>query len=140
VDGFVQPLAAVYPKALARDAERLLAADRRSAQALLEVAGFRRVAEHELPGLEPLRSLDTPEAYLEAVRRDEPGARATLALGERSLEVEIGTLGEVLARAAPGLGPLAGCAVRLAGCERVRDPRVPVGRERVRVIDEAGER
>jgi molybdopterin-guanine dinucleotide biosynthesis protein A len=131
VDGFVQSLAAVYPKALARDAERLLAAGRRSAVGLLENAGFRRVRPDELPELAPLRSLDTPQAYLDAARADEPDARATLVLGERSAHVPIGTLGEVLARAARELGDPGACAARLAGCERTIDPRIPVGRERV---------
>ena len=105
--------------------------NRRSAIGLLEGAGFRRVAASELPDAGSLCSLDTPQAYLEAVRRDEPGARATLVLRERTLEVPVGTLGEVLASAA--LADPDGYAVRLAGCERVSDPGVPVGRERVGV-------
>jgi molybdopterin-guanine dinucleotide biosynthesis protein A len=136
LDGVVQPLAAVYPKVLAREAGRLLAAGRGSAIGLLESAGFRRVAAGELPDSGSLRSLDTPRDYLEALRRDEPGARATLVLRERTLEVAVGTLGEVLALA--GIADPDRYAVRLAGCERVSDPGVPVGRERVDVARAAG--
>jgi molybdopterin-guanine dinucleotide biosynthesis protein A len=130
--GVLQPLAAVYPRALAREAERLLAAGRGSVIGLLESAGFRRVSAGDLPDPESLRSLDTPQAYLEAVRRDEPGARVTLVLRERALEVPVGTLGEVLAFG--GLVDPDRYAVRLAGGERVSDPGVPVGRERVDVM------
>jgi molybdopterin-guanine dinucleotide biosynthesis protein A len=132
VDGFVQTLAAVYPKTLARAAELLIAQGRMSAAGLLETAGFRRVGAHELPDLDSLRGLDTPQAYLEAVRRDDPGARARLEHRGRSAEVPIGTLGEVLARGAPELGGRS-WRVALAGCACMRDPNVPVGGERVTV-------
>jgi hypothetical protein len=94
------------------------------------------VRADELPDADSLRGLDTPQAYLEAVRRDDPGARAIVELRDRSVTTPIGTLGEVLARAAPELAGRCG-RVSLAGCERVSDPGVPVGGERVIVRDEA---
>jgi molybdopterin-guanine dinucleotide biosynthesis protein A len=137
VDGIVQTLAAVYPRTLAQDAERLIAQGRMSAVGLLETAGFRRVRADELPDLDALRGLDTPQAYLEAVRQDDPGARAMLEFRGRAAELPIGTLGELLARGAPELAGH-GWRASVAGCACVQDLRVPVGAERVIVSDAAG--
>jgi molybdopterin-guanine dinucleotide biosynthesis protein A len=141
VDGFVQPLAAVYARAWADRAEELLAAGRGSALALLEAGGFRRVPSLALPDRDSLCSLDTPQAYLDALRRDVPGACAFVQWRERQAEVPVGTLGEVLSAASgvlAGVDPRALTRTRrvaLAGCGGVRDLQVPVGCERVRVLD-----
>jgi molybdopterin-guanine dinucleotide biosynthesis protein A len=68
VDGHVQTLAAVYPRSALRCAERLIAAGRLRPLYLLEAERYRRVLPHELPGLESLRSFNTPEEYLRAVQ------------------------------------------------------------------------
>jgi molybdopterin-guanine dinucleotide biosynthesis protein A len=133
VGGVVQPLAAVLPKAAAAEAERLIAAGRLSARGLLEAIGFRRVGSDELPGLDSLRSLDTPDAYLEAVRREHPSASALVEYCGVGARVPIGVLAQVLAVAVPSIGACSGGAVSdafqvsLPGLARVRDARAPVG-------------
>jgi molybdopterin-guanine dinucleotide biosynthesis protein A len=133
VGGFVQPLAAVYPKSAVHEAERRMAQGSMSAHGLLEAIGFRRVAAEELPDLDALRSLDTPAGYLEAVRGIEPHASAVVELRGRRREVPIGTLAELLARAAPELAACVdgelprGVRVSLPGLECARDARAPVG-------------
>jgi hypothetical protein len=127
-DGVLQPLSAVYPRALAGEAERRLAAGPTSAVGLLESANLRRIAAETLPDAEALRSLDTPEAYLEAVRRDEPEACATLEVFGRSVRVPIGSLAELLARFAPELSATrAGYRIALSGSDCALDGRAPVG-------------
>jgi molybdopterin-guanine dinucleotide biosynthesis protein A len=145
VGGFVQSLAAVLPRSAEAEAGRLIAAGRTSAHGLLEALGFRRVLADELPGLEPLRSLDTPEAYLEAVRAGDPGAWAQVEFRGSSARVPIGTLGEVLELAVPGIGSCVGgrvpeaFRVSIAGLCPARDARAPVGPgERVIVREEEG--
>jgi molybdopterin-guanine dinucleotide biosynthesis protein A len=152
IDGHVQVLAAVYPRALAEAADALLRAGRMRPLFLLEAAGFRRVGAAELPELDSLRSFNTPQEYLAAVRADDPGARATLELlgqarrlaGRAQLEVPVGTLGEVLAHAEPGIGAYSeGTLSRrylfsLDGRRFVRDPELPIGAgEHVIVMDAA---
>jgi molybdopterin-guanine dinucleotide biosynthesis protein A len=152
VDGFVQTLCAVYPRRLACEADRLISEGRMRPLFLLEAAGFRHVRPDELPDVEALRGLNTPELYLEAVRCAEPGATATLELlgqarrrvGRSAVSVAVGTLGEVWARGAPELGACQGgeipreYLVSLDGRTFVRDARVPIGPgEHVIVMDAA---
>jgi molybdopterin-guanine dinucleotide biosynthesis protein A len=141
VDGFVQTLAAVYPRAALPCAEALLEAGRMRPLHLLEAAGYRKVPADALPGVRAVRGFNTPDEYLAAVRECEPGARATLEflgrsrmiLGRRELEVPIGTLAELLAHARPALelmedGRVARpFLVSLDGRSFVRDGRIPVG-------------
>lgn len=140
-EGFVQPLAAVYPARGAEIADRLLAGGERKPKKLLDALSFRAVAAEELPDVRSLRGFNTPGAYLEAVRSLTPDARATveffgrprLALGERRREAPIGTLGEVLEKAAPEIRWLDGgelsreYLVSLDGRAFVRDLGLPVG-------------
>jgi len=79
VDGRVQTLAAVYPRSALPCAERLIAAGRLRPLFLLEAERYRQVLPHELPELESLRSLNTPEEYRRAVleTHGEPTATAT---------------------------------------------------------------
>jgi len=150
VDGFVQTLAAVYPRAAAECADRLLAAGRRRPLDLLESQRFERVDPGALPEVEAWRGFNTPDEYLAAVRASgdsrpvalELFGRARLAAGRRELEAPVGTLGEVLAVAPPELGLVQGdrvarpYLVSLDGHEFVRDLSVPVGPgERVIVLD-----
>jgi len=127
-DGVVQPLSAVYPKTLAAEAERRLAMGPRSAVGLLESAGLRRVSVGALPDPDSVRSLDTPEAYLEAVRRMQPGAHATLEVPGHSIPVPIGSLADLLSRFAPELCQDPGAyRVSLPGSECACDSRAPLG-------------
>jgi molybdopterin-guanine dinucleotide biosynthesis protein A len=152
VDGYVQTLCAVYPRRAAAEAAALLAAGRRRPLDLLEAVGFRRVAPEELPDVAATRGLNTPEAYLSAVRADLADATATLELlgqarrrtGQAELEVSVGTLAEILAQAGPDLGALAGgelsrhYLVSLEGRRFLRDLAVPIGPgEHVVVMDAA---
>jgi len=144
VDGIPQPLAAVLPRSAAREAERLLASGRASARAVLDAVGFRPVQAAELPGLDSLRSLDTPEAYLEAVRSERPDARARVEFRSGSTRVPVAALGQVLERAIPGIGVCDGprvsgaFRVSIPGLAEARDARAPVGADelvRVREVD-----
>ncbi len=152
LDGHVQTLCAVYPRAAGAAAEALLAAGRRRPLDLLEALDFRRVEAHELPSLEPTRGFNTPGDYLAAVRADDPEARATLELlgqarrrtGHAELEVPVDTLAGVLAHAGPELGAVAGgelsrhYLVSLDGGAFLRGAGVPIGAdEHVIVMDAA---
>jgi molybdopterin-guanine dinucleotide biosynthesis protein A len=68
VGGFVQTLAAAYPKSLAAKAGELLKQKHMGLRDLLEAANFRRVSAAELPDLESIRGFNTPEEYLAAER------------------------------------------------------------------------
>lgn len=145
LDGVIQPLAAVLPRSAESEAARLIASGRRSAHGLLESIGFRPVVAAELPALDALRSLDTPDAYLEAVRSEFPGATARVERRGAETRVAIGTLEQVLARAAPGrelcrAGAIArNYRVSLAGLDDARDARPPIGPdELVRVCEVGG--
>ena len=103
-----------------------------------------------LPDRVALEGVNTPEAYLDAVRRDVATATATLEFvgrprglaGVDALEVPVGRLGEVLARA-PGELELVvegrvvpPFIVSLGGRDFVRDASIPIGPgERVIVLD-----
>lgn len=152
--GHIEPLAAVYPRSAADTAKTLLAAGQRRPLALLEAFDYRSVDASELPGGDSLRSLNTPAQYLEAVRESEPDAsaqveflgRCRVKTGARERRVAVGTLAEVLGRAAPDLAvcEAVGDTARVAnhflvslGAERfVRDATLPVGAgERLFVMD-----
>ena len=137
VDGHVQTLSAVYPRALAKTAGALIEAGRLRPLFLLEAAEFVRVAAEELPDPDAVRGFNTPEEYLEAVRADDPRARVTVEClasgsgGGSSVQVPVGTLSEVLANA--GLQPSHGSgeggrsAYSLEGCFVPNGPGVPLG-------------
>jgi molybdopterin-guanine dinucleotide biosynthesis protein A len=152
VGGFVQTLAAAYPRAARDVALSLLEGGRRRPLALLEALGYRKVREHELPDLDSVRGFNTPEAYLEAVAREDRSATAALEFVGRprqlagcdALEVPVGRLADVLARAPARLALCSGervaprFLVSLDGRDLVRDARVPIGPgERVIVSDAA---
>lgn len=155
VDGQLQPLATVYPRAALRIAERLLEAGKRRALDLLEATDYRTLDETELSDLDSARGLDTPDAYLDAVRSLGP-ATATLELSGRARRaagrgrvegVPVGTLAEVFAHAGRGAELLrdgrvaAEYRVLLEGRCLVRHAGVPIGPgERVRVQDAPAER
>ena len=150
VDGFVQTLAAAYPKAAGERARELLAAGRRRPLDLLEAEDYAALAADDLPDLESLQGFNTPAAYLDAVRADDPGALATLEFvgrprglaGVDSLRAPVGSLEEVLANA-PGALSLVEDGrvappfiVSLGGRDFVRDGSIPIGAgERVIVLD-----
>lgn len=150
VDGFVQTLAAAYPKRGAEVAGRLLDAGRRRPLELLEALDYRPLAAETLPDLAPLRGFNTPSEYLAAVGDDDEDARAAIEFVGRprslagcdSLDVPIGSLAEVLAHAPKELELCRGeqvappFIVSLGGRDFVRDTRVPIGPgERVIVLD-----
>lgn len=150
IDGHVQTLAAVYPRSALGLAERLLAEQRMRPLFLLEALDYSRVDAADLPDIDSLRGLNTPEAYLAAVRQETPDATARLellgqarmAFGRRDLSVPIGTLGEILATTRPALELVDGdqvgkpYLVSLGGRSFVRDTRIPVGPdEEVIVLD-----
>jgi molybdopterin-guanine dinucleotide biosynthesis protein A len=146
--GFVHPLAAAYPTALAPLAAALLAAGERRPLRLLERAGFRRVRPGELPDRGALWNLNCPEDYLAALRQAEIEGSVKVELfglararaGVAEVDVPPGRLCEVLEAAAariPALRALAGHTVAaIEGRRFARDGEVPVGPgERVVVMD-----
>ena len=159
VEGFVQTLAAAYPRRALPFAEELLAANRLRPLHLLEAADYRKLAAAELPDIESIRGFNTPEEYLAAVARDSPGSTATIELrgaarqvaGCTECEVAVGTLAQALASLPDGAKMLkiagsagsdspphlaAGFAASLAGREPLLDARVPIGPgERIIVED-----
>ncbi len=150
LDGRVQTLAAVYPRAGLRCAEELLAAGRLRPLFLLEAFDYRRLPAQMLPDLDSVRGFNTPGEYLDAVRKADPGATATLefmgrarfAAGRREQAVPVGTLAEVLAHAPPGLGLVERARVSrhflvsLDGRAFVRNLAIPIGPgEHVIVLD-----
>ena len=160
VDGFVQTLAAVYPRRALSAAEELLTANRLRPLHLLEAVGYRKVAATELPDLESLRGFNSPDEYLAALAETSPDGTALIELrgGARQaahrseVEVPVGTLAQVLARLPDGAKLLDGggdggdtplrlaapFAASLGGRESLRDARVPIGPgERVIVEDAA---
>ncbi len=152
--GFVQTLAAVYPRAAARPARELLAAGRRRPLELLEAVDYRQLDVSDLPGSDGLRGFNTPDEYLAAVAADAGGATAMLEFsgslretaGVDELEVPVGSLAQLLAHAPEGLGLFEGEAVSpryrvsLDGRDVLVDTRVPIGPgERVIVSDTRGQ-
>lgn len=152
IDGFVQTLAAVYPRSAREPAERLLAEGRRRPLELLEAVGYRTLLAEALPDLESVRGLNTADAYLAAVARDERKATASLEFVGHSrqlarcdrIEVPVGRLSEVLARAPAAMElcrderVVPPFLVSLGGRDFVRDARIPIGPgERVIVLDSA---
>lgn len=163
VDGYVQTLAAVYPRRALACADELIAQDRLRPLHLLEAVGYRKVSPDELPDIESIRGFNTPEQYLAAARESAPDSTACLEvrgaarkrvskLDSRSAaavsawewEIPVGTLGEALAHV-PGLDVLEGdrlaapFRVSLGGGESIQDARVPVGPgERVILEDAPG--
>ncbi len=73
IEGFDEPLFAVYRKSVLPEIEALLAEDRRRPVFLFERVRTRRVDAQELadvdPGLESLMNTNTPEAYQSALEK-----------------------------------------------------------------------
>ncbi len=67
IDGFLQPLAATYPKSLSGLATSLLAEPRAGLTDLLKRANARRVQATELPDLKSLQTFNTPDEYRAAL-------------------------------------------------------------------------
>lgn len=153
-DGHVQVLSAVYPRSAAGLAEGLLAADRARPLALLEALDFEAIEPVGLDVAEapPWQGFNTPEAYLAAVRAEDPRARCEVELLGRAatrgappvVACPVGSLGEVLAHATADRdltlveeGRVARAHLAsLGGRDLVRDLRLPVGPgERVTVLD-----
>lgn len=160
VDGFVQPVAAVYPTALAAEAAALLAADRRRPLWLLEAASFTAVRGEDLPGLRSLTNLNTPSDYLAALAEDAAERSVPLAAvsieflgiarlrsGAANLDLEVGTLATICAQLDarfPTLHLLIDGAltshylISLDGRVFLRDLNVPIGPgERISIMDAA---
>lgn len=141
VGGRVQPLPAVYTRDLATTADELLEQGQRRAQDLLEAAGYLRVEEATLEDTAAFRGFNTPQEYLDAVRREgsaepvilELRGRARRLVGRDRLEVAPGRLAEVLAPIDSELRLLSGrksssqYVVSINDRELVRDLGVPVG-------------
>lgn len=151
-DGYVQTIAAVYPRAALARAEALLAAGRMRPLFLLEEIGFTKVDAAALPDAWSLRGFNTPDEYLAAVRAAAPDATATLelfgrarvALGEGRRDVAVGTLADVLRTLEPRLSLFDGdeiaryFLVSIDGRGFTRDGKVPIGPgETVIVLDAA---
>jgi molybdopterin-guanine dinucleotide biosynthesis protein A len=149
LDGFVHPLSAAYPTAAAGEAEALLAAGRRRPLDLLEALDYTPLGPESLPDPDSVRGFNTPEAYLDAVRKESDApvclellGRAGARAGRRVVEVEAGRLGDVLGAAGAGLSLVdAGRVARafrvsLDGRDFVDDLALPVGPgEHVIVLD-----
>jgi len=148
IDGHVQTLSAVYPRSALTQIEAMLAGRQLRPLHLLEALDYRRVGADELPDLDSVRGFNTPDEYLDALRRLGGDTSAYLelsgqlrsVLGRGEFEVAIGTLGELLAVLPASLGILdgdrvaAGFSVSLADQGEVRNTAVPVGPgERVRI-------
>jgi len=147
--GFVQPLAAAYPRCAAPLARRQIEAGRRRPRDLLEALDYTPLAPEALPDPRALEGFNTPDEYLAAVAEDgaTPAVRVELVgrpralAGREGADAPPGTLGDVLARI-PELdlvrdGRVAPpFLVSLGGRDFVRDAALPVGPgERVIVLD-----
>lgn len=119
-DGFVQPLAAVYPSGAARLAVELLAIGERSPLRLLEALGYEGYPAASLPPPGAPLNLNRPVDYLEAVReaaRQTGHALAPVTVeflelartraGCDAIQVPCGTLTEVLGMVAARCAGLA---------------------------------
>jgi molybdopterin-guanine dinucleotide biosynthesis protein A len=152
IDGHVQTLAAVYPRAALERIRAMLAEGCARPLQVLEEFGYRRLSAEELPDPQSVRGFNTPDEYLEAVRESEARATATLefqgrarlAIGRSELEVPVGTLGDVLAPFQPSIGILDGnviakpFSISLNGRGRAWSAAIPVGPgEHICVLDTA---
>jgi molybdopterin-guanine dinucleotide biosynthesis protein A len=154
IDGYVQTLAAVYPRAALERIDAMLAEGRARPLQVLEEFGYRKLSAGELPDPQSVRGFNTPDEYLEAVRESEVEATATLelqgrarlAMGRSELEVPVGTLGDVLAPFQPSIALLDGdviaepFSISLNGRGLASSAAIPVGPgERICILDAAVE-
>jgi molybdopterin-guanine dinucleotide biosynthesis protein A len=152
IDGHVQTLAAVYPRNALERIDAILAEGRARPLKILEEFGYRKFSEEELPDPQSVRGFNTPDEYLEAVRKSEAQATATLefqgrarlAMGRSELDVPVGTLGDVLAPFRSSIEILDGDAVAepfsisLNGRRWACSAAIPIGPgERICVLDTA---
>jgi molybdopterin-guanine dinucleotide biosynthesis protein A len=148
VDGYVQTLAAVYPRSASSGLDAMLAGGSPRPLHLLEALDYRKVAADALPDLDSVRGFNTPGEYLDAVRRFEESPTAHLELRGRlqslldrsEFEVPIGTLAEILAVLPASLEILDGdriadgFSVSLSHQGMLNSTAIPIGPgERVRV-------
>ena len=154
IDGYVQTLAAVYPRNALDRIEGMLAEGHAGPLQIFEEFGCRKLSAAELPDLQSVRGFNTPDEYLEAVRESEERATATLefqgqarsAMGSGEFEVPVGTLGDVLTPFQPSIGILDGdviaksFSISLNGHGLACSAAIPVGPgERICVLDTAVE-
>jgi molybdopterin-guanine dinucleotide biosynthesis protein A len=138
VDGFVQVLAAVYPKHAFATAGELIDAGRMRPLALLEAVGYERLTPGDVPDTKSVHGFNTPAEYLDAVRQGSPDARARVEIHDiagvvTATGVPIGTLAEVLCAATGGatlvdrdeIAP--GLQISLDGRSIDSDARIPIG-------------
>jgi molybdopterin-guanine dinucleotide biosynthesis protein A len=150
LDGHVQTLCAVYEREARGRADVLIETGRMRPLFLLEESDFERVPAASVPDAGSLYGFNTPAQYLTALRDDGASATATLELFGRArwkaraerIEVEVGTLGQVLERTLPALCPDGVPSKHhlysLNGEAFVRDAQVPIGpAERLIVMDAA---
>lgn len=141
VDGYVQTLAAVYPRSSLALVEEMVRARRLRPLGLLEELHYTKLAAHELPDIGSVKGFNTPAEYLDAVRRAsaQPMAtleflgRARMKMGLREMQTPIGTLREVLGKMVPNVEILDGDSVAkqylvsLNGVDFVRKTAIPIG-------------
>jgi molybdopterin-guanine dinucleotide biosynthesis protein A len=141
VDGYVQTMAAVYPRDASREINAMLAAGRPRPLHLLEALDYRKIAADALPDLDSVRGFNTPGEYLDAVRQLEKSPTAHLEvsgslqsqLNRSEFEVPVGTLAEILAVLPASLGVLDGdriadgFCVSLSDHGRVSSTAIPIG-------------
>ena len=108
-DGHVQTLCAVYDRRYCEVADALIREKRMRPLFLLEESGYRRVLPDEVPASDSIRGFNTPKEYLAALRAtDGPAILEFLGhAGQQArlsrIEVQAGTLGEILRSAEPEL-------------------------------------
>lgn len=152
IDGYIQTLAAVYPRKALERIDAMLAEGHAGPLQIFEEFGCRKLSADELPDLLSVRGFNTPDEYLEAVCESEECATATLefqgrarlAMGCSELEVPIGTLGDLLAPFQSSIKIFDGdvvaksFSISLNGHGLACSAEVPVGPgERVCVLDTA---
>jgi molybdopterin-guanine dinucleotide biosynthesis protein A len=150
IGGFVQTLAAVYPKEGAEVARNLLNSGRLRPYDLLEELQAQLVKETELGFYPNLTGMNTPDSYLRAVLEDDPTSQASveffgrvrLSTGLHVQTFPVATLGKLLEESAPEIrwskdGILSReYLISLDAREFVRDTRIPIGPgERIIVLD-----
>lgn len=150
VDGHVQTLAAVYPRSSLGLVEEMVRDRRLRPLGLLEELQYKKLGADDLPDIGSVKGFNTPAEYLDAARRASVRPMATLEflgrarmqMGQREMEVPIGTLGEVLENMLPKVDILDGdrvakhYLVSLNGLDFVRNAAIPIGAgERVVVLD-----
>lgn len=136
VDGFAQPLAAVYRTTIAPHLHAQLARDRRDTRSLFALPDVRvrLIEDHNLradpelaaldPALDSLLNVNTPAEYELARSRPAPRVTVRLAGASSSRQIRAATLAG--AATAAGIEPGADARATLAGGRVVSDPHEPL--------------